>query len=94
MSAYFTFSEITFERKSKSWVLAKGDIRNISKKNYQTAMFKLTLFENDKLLWTGNIKVRGFRMGANKSFEYQLENIKLRDVKQISKYEIEFESGY
>jgi hypothetical protein len=95
MQANFAYYNIIFEKKgTSSWIFAKGDISNNSSRNYNTAMFRLTLFAKTRLLWTGSFKIRSFRKGQMRPFEIILEKMDPSLVSSITKHEIYFESGY
>lgn len=91
----FAYYNITFERKGTgSWVYAKGEIANNSGKDYNTALFRIVLFDKSLLLWSGALKVVDFRKGQTKYFELFMEGFDYRTVPSVTRYDIYFESGY
>jgi hypothetical protein len=95
MQGVFSYYNIHFDRKGGGiWVFAKGEITNNSNKDYNTAMFRLNLFEKKKILWSETFKIRGFRRRQTRPFELLLENLDYKAMSAISRYDIYFEGGY
>ena len=91
----FYYYNINFKKKGTGkWVFAQGEISNESGKDYNTALFRLSIYDKSALMWTGNIKVMGFRKRQTRTFELLLEGLNYRSMSAISRYEIYFESGY
>ena len=93
--ASFSFYNIVFKRKGTGkWVAAQGEIQNDSNKDYNTAMFRLSVFDKNILIWTGVIKIMGFRKKQVRPFELLMEGLEYRSLSAISRHEMFFESGY
>lgn len=93
--AGFSYYKIGFKRYGNGpLIYAHGDITNNSGKDYNTAVFRLSIFDKNMLIWTGNIKIRGLRKRQTKSFEVSLEGMDVAVLKAISRHDIYFESGY
>jgi len=91
----FLCHDISFARKGRrGWIFAKGEISNNTAKDYQTAVFRFSLFANNRVVWAGIFKIRGFRRGQTKAFEFLMEGLDYNSIPTISKQEIRFESGY
>jgi hypothetical protein len=91
----FQFYNVTFKRKGTAhWVFAQGEIANESGKDYNTAMFRMSIFDKNLLMWTGTLKIMGFRKRQTRPFELLMEGLNYRSMSAISRYEIYFESGY
>ena len=91
----FELLNVNFTKKGGGrWVFMNGEILNNSNRNYSSAVFRLSVFERTHLLWTGLIKVRGFRKRQSRPFEVRLERLRYEHVPHITRYEIFFESGY
>jgi hypothetical protein len=96
MSRYgFDFYNVVFKRKGTgNWIFASGDIINNSGKDYHTAVFRLSVFERNMILWSGVFKVMGFRRVQSRPFEVLMEGFEYKELKAITKHEVYFESGY
>lgn len=95
MQEIFSYYNISFDRKGRGpWVFAKGEVTNNSNKDYNTAVFRLSLSERKKLLWTGTFKVRGLKRRQTRAFELLMENLDYRTLSAIWRYDIYFEGGY
>jgi hypothetical protein len=91
----FSFYNIIFKRKGMGkWVFGQGEIINESNKDYHTALFRISVFDKNILMWTGVIKITGFRKKQTRTFEILMEGLDYRLVPAISRHEIYFESGY
>jgi hypothetical protein len=91
----FSFYNINFKRKGAGkWVFVQGEIQNESNRDYNTALFRLAVFDKSVLMWTGVIKITGFRKKQTRPFEILMEGLEYRSVSRISRHEICFESGY
>ncbi len=91
----FELLNVTFTKKGGgNWVFMNGEILNSSNRNYVSAVFRVSIFENNYLMWTGPVKVRNFRKRQARPFEVQLEKFGQEQVPRISRYEVFFESGY
>ena len=91
----FIYQNITFPTKGrKAWMFAKGEVTNHSKIHFQTTVFRLNLFIQDRLFWSGIFKIKNFRNRQTKPFEILLEGVDPKKIRAISRYDIFFESGY
>jgi len=91
----FEFYNVTFQKVGSGiWVYARGDVKNNTNKDYNTAMFRLSLFDKNLLIWTGTFKVMGFRKGHTRPFEFLMEKLNHKSLEGVSRYEVYFESGY
>ena len=91
----FSFYNISFKRKGNGkWVFAQGEIKNESSKDFNTALFRMSVFDKNILMWAGAIKIMGFRKRQTKPFDLLMEGLDYRTIAAISRYEIYFESGY
>lgn len=95
LGASFAFSDIEFKRYGGvKLIYARGELTNGSDKQYNTAAFRLNIYDGASIAWTGVLKIRGLRKGQTKPFELPLEGAEAGLEGKISKYEIFFESGY
>ena len=91
----FPLYNVTFKRKGEGkWVFAQGEIENNTNKDYSTALFRISVFDKNMLIWTGPMKINGFRKRQTKSFEILMEGFDHYAIAGISRYDIYFESGY
>ena len=91
----FPFYNINFRRKGGGkWVFVQGEITNDSGKDYNTALFRISVFDKNLLMWTGTIKIMGFRKRQTRPFELVMDGLTYRSMPAISRYDIYFESGY
>lgn len=91
----FSFYNINFYKKGGGkWVFVQGEIENNTRRDYHAALFRISIFDRNVLMWTGIIKIAGFRKKQIKPFEVFMEGLDYRSIHSISKYEIYFESGY
>lgn len=93
-SGIFSYKVNFKQRGSTSLAYAEGEITNNTSKEYNTAVFRLTLHNKSMLAWTGVIKIRGLRARQTKSFEIPLEGIDYKTAFATSRHELYFESGY
>ncbi|OGX25671.1 MAG: hypothetical protein A3J51_01665 [Omnitrophica WOR_2 bacterium RIFCSPHIGHO2_02_FULL_45_21] len=90
----FSFYDIDFVRKGTGpWIVMQGEITN-NTRDYHTCVFHLSVFDKNLLLWTGALKIAGFRKGCTKPFEVLMEGLNHQSLPSISRYDIFFESGY
>jgi hypothetical protein len=78
----------------EKWVVVRGEIRNDTSKNYNTAVFHLKIFIGRDCLGAAIIKLRGFRGKSSKDFEVMVEGVHHELLSQIVRCEVLFESGY
>ena len=91
----FELLNVTFARKGGGhWVFMTGEILNNSSRNYTSAVFRLSVFERNHVMWTGAVRVRNFRKHQGRPFEVQMERFAYESIVHISRYELFFESGY
>jgi len=92
---YFSAYNVDYRRASiEDWVVVTGEIRNDSKKNFATAIFRIVLFDKRKTLGTGFIKIHGFRINAIKRFEVSIEGLHYKFISSIVRHELVLESAY
>ena len=86
---------VTFKRKGGGhWIYAQGEVTNNLGKNYHTALLRLSVFNSSMIMWTGIIKIAGFRKGQTKTFDILKDGLRDEQVPLISRYDIYFEGGY
>ena len=91
----FEYYNVSFKRYGDaSWVFVRGEVANKSEKDFNTAVFRITLFDRKLLMWTGVFKVMGFRKRQTRLFEVPLDGLDHKQLSKMTKYEIYFESGY
>lgn len=91
----FPFYNVTFKRKGDGkWVFAEGEIENNTNKDYSVALFRISVFDKNILIWTGPLKIKGFKKRQHKPFEILMEGLNYYSLSTISRYDIYFESGY
>ncbi len=91
----FTYTNVSFKRyQTTNIAYAEGEITNDSGKDYNTAIFRMSIYDKNMLIWSGFIKIRGFRNRQTRTFEIPLEGFAGGMVSKIAKFEIYFESGY
>jgi len=78
----------------EDWVTVTGEIRNETSKNFNTAVFKITLYVGTEPLGSALIKLRGFRSKSSKAFDVIVEGVHYELMHKITKHEIMFESAY
>ncbi|MDD5730716.1 MAG: FxLYD domain-containing protein [Candidatus Omnitrophica bacterium] len=93
--AFFTFGNISLKNSySGGWVAVQGDITNNSNKDFHTTVFRFSAFDKSVILWTGIIKIPGFRKGQTRSFELTMEGMRQETASSVARHEIYFEGGY
>ena len=91
----FIYQNIGFTTKGRSaWVFIKGEITNKTKNDYQTAAFRLNIFKQENLFWSGIFKIKNFKRNQTKSFEHLMDDFKPKNIRKITRHEISFEAGY
>jgi hypothetical protein len=91
----FYFYNICFKRKGTGrWIFVNGEITNDSGKDYNTAVFRLSVFGKNILMWAGMIKIVGFRKRQTRNFELMMDGFDHRSLPAIARYDIYFENGY
>ncbi|MDD5044857.1 MAG: hypothetical protein PHU91_00590 [Candidatus Omnitrophica bacterium] len=92
----FSYYNVNFRRHGDGKIAyAVGDVTNGTLRDYNTAAFRMVLFDqNNRLIWSGGFKVRGLNKKRTKSFEVQLDGVDASILSRISRYDIYFESGY
>ena len=95
MQIKFEYYNVAFKRYGDaSWVFAQGEVANKSEKDFNTAVFRITLMDKKLLMWTGVFKIMGFRKRQTRLFEVPLDGLDYKVLPKMTKYEIYFESGY
>ncbi len=91
----FTYSQIVFKKyASTSLTYARGEITNNSSRDYNTAVFRLSVFDDKTLVWTGMVKIRGLRRRQSKTFQMTLDKADFNTGSKVIKCEICFETAY
>ena len=91
----FTYSNVNFQKyDGDRLVNVQGEVTNGSEKNFNTAAFRINIFAQGAIAWTGVFKVRNLRKGQTRPFELALDGTAPGLAAKITKYEIFFESGY
>ena len=93
--AGFLYQNITIRRYGvEPWIVAKGEIKNNSRKDYHSAVFRISVFDKDRVLWSGDIKIKNFKRWHTRFFEQILIGLSPKILRRISRHEIYFDSGY
>ena len=91
----FIYQNISFTTKGISaWVFITGEITNKTKNDYQTAAFRLNIFMQERLFWSGIFKIKNFKKNQTKPFEYLMDDFEPKNIPKITRHEIFFEAGY
>ncbi len=94
-SAGFLYHNIQFKRfGTEPWILARGEITNNSRRHYNSALFRISVFYREQSIWSGVVKIKNFKRRQRRFFELVMDGLDHRLLPEISKYEIFFESGY
>jgi len=90
----FPVYNIRYEaRSTDASTIVKGEIRNDSLKNFTFIMFRVILYDRQKALGAGILKLYDFKVNSVRFFEAVVDmNRSL--IPRIIKYEILFENGY
>lgn len=54
----------------------------------------MSVFDKERLIWKGIVKIPGFRKGQTRRFELLLEGFRADLLGAVEKYEICFDGGY
>jgi len=91
----FTYSNVNFRKYGgERLVNVQGEVTNSSERAFNTAAFRINIFAQGVIAWTGVFKVRNLRKGQTRAFELALDGAAPGLAAKITKYEICFESGY
>ena len=91
----FFYRHISFKKLGTvPWVYVKGEITNNSRRDYNTAVFRMVIFSKDVAMWNGVIKIRNLKKKQTKFFELFMIGLEHRFIPKITKYDIYFERGY
>lgn len=74
-----------------------GEVKNASGANYSMAVFRITLYIQNKAVASGLVRIAGLAHNMTKSFETMVESIEVIDarlVSRINRCDIAFEGGY
>ncbi len=90
----FPTYNVNFKRgASEESIVATGEIRNDSNRDYTCALFKIILYGKHHAIGTGVIKIHDFKLKTTKAFNILIEaHYKL--IPSIMRYEIVMERGY
>ena len=90
----FPYYSIEFKKNySSDEILVSGAIRNYTSKSYNTAVFRIILYRQSKIIGSGLIKVHDFKANITRDFEAVL-NISHKVIPRISGFDIVFDSGF
>jgi len=91
---FFPVYDVNFKRgSSEETIVATGDIRNDSNKDYACALFKIVIYSKHSAIGSGVIKIHDFKLKTTKSFNVLIDaHSKL--IPAIMRYEILMERGY
>jgi hypothetical protein len=90
----FSNYNVTFKRGGQNWVVAIGEIKNDTRKDFKSAIFRIFIYSRRQTLGSGLIRVHDFRARSLKPFEVTIERVDFALVHTIARYEILFEGGY
>lgn len=91
----FYFNNIAIKKyHTTNLIYITGDITNDSNKDYNTAAFRVSVCDDKTMVWTGVVKIRGFKKKQNKSFELPLENADFNEKSSAIKCEMCFDGGF
>jgi hypothetical protein len=91
----FEYYNVSFKRfGTGSWLFVQGDVCNKGEKDYNTAVFRISMFDRKLLMWTGVFKIMGFKKRQTRHFEVPLDGFDYKRLPVMSKYEIYFETGF
>lgn len=91
----FSYYNVQFKKHNvDNCAVVVGEITNETTRDYNTAVFRISVFERQQLIANGFIKIKGFKRKRTKSFETALKELPYNLLPQNVKYDIQFESGY
>ena len=90
----FPVYNIRYEARTADFsTVVKGEIKNDGAKDFTFIMFKIILYDRQKSIGTGIIKIYDFKINNIKFFEAVVDMHRSL-IPRILKYEIVFENGY
>lgn len=90
----FPVYNIRYEaRSADASTIVKGEIRNDSMKNFTFVMFRVILYDRQKAIGYGVLKLYDFKVNSVRFFE-SIIDMNRSFIPRIVKYEILFENGY
>lgn len=90
----FPTYNVEFKRASnEEFIVASGEIRNDSNRDYTCGLFKIILYGKHSAIGTGIIKIYDFKVKSTKAFSILVE-AHSRLIPSILRYEIIMERGY
>lgn len=91
----FSLYNVTYARQEGAdWITAKGDIANETNRNYNTAVFKVSIFNSEDSIGATVIKIHNFRARMTKPFEAVFEGAHHVMIPKIARIELFFEAAY
>jgi hypothetical protein len=90
----FSVYNIFFKEGTENWTVVNGEIRNESNIDYRAAIFRIFIFDKQRKLGNGVIKIHNFRGYSTRTFEVLIEGLSYKSIPSIVRHEIIFESGY
>jgi len=89
----FPSYNVTFRKGAEDWIVACGEIRNDTIKDYRLAFFRIIVYGKSHTLGSGVIKIPGFRGKSTRYFEILIEGISYKLIPSIVRHEIVLESA-
>ena len=91
----FSYYKVQFKKHNvENCAVVVGEITNETTRDYNTAVFRLSVFERQQLIANAFIKIKGFKRKRTKPFEVALKELPYSLLPRNVKYDIQFESGY
>jgi hypothetical protein len=91
----FPVYEVNFEKSTfDESITATGEIKNDSSRDYNLAMFRIIIYNRNRRLGSGIIKLYDFRRGMSKSFRTYIPITTDIKVSMINRHEVMIEGGY
>ena len=91
----FSYYNVQFRKNNlENCVAVVGEITNESSRDYDAAVFRLSLFDRQQLIASGMIRIKGFGKKRTKSFEVLLKELPFHLMPKKYRFDINFESGY
>ena len=96
MSRFFDFHNVEIKKQSQGdGVVVSGDVINNTGRNYNSVLFRATLFVKTVPVGSITFTINGFIAGQSRNFEKQVGDLLADGVlKNINRYEIYPENAY
>ena len=89
----FPLYNLEFKQGAEDWIVARGEIRNDTSKEYHEIIFRLVLFDKTRTIGFGMIKLTELRRGSTRYFEILIDGVSYRMIPNIVRWELVMESG-